>query len=223
MRNLLVLVIAVAIYSLIALPCLGYELIFLPNGQPNQIIIIGFLLSLLWAIKQVHYGISLSGSKATFEEGFGLSFDPAMTKWTIFLLFIEFLAFLDYGHLRLLGIHSDKTFQIIGIIIFIIGLMWLTWVDLYLARHFSSVEREQNIIDNGPFKYIRHPRYTGMVLTKIAFALVFTSFISIVLAVMWLSILSRRTIMEELHLKKLFGESYSNYMRKTWRLLPGIF
>jgi protein-S-isoprenylcysteine O-methyltransferase Ste14 len=60
-------------------------------------------------------------------------------------------------------------------------------------------------------------------VSKIAFALVFASVLGWVLAAAWILILFRQVLMEETHLRDLFGAEYDAYARHTARLLPGVY
>jgi protein-S-isoprenylcysteine O-methyltransferase Ste14 len=78
-------------------------------------------------------------------------------------------------------------------------------------------------ITDGPFRYVRHPRYAGAMAAKIAFPLVFASALGWVLAVAWIALLFRKVLGEETHLRNLFGPEYEAYARHTARLLPGVY
>jgi protein-S-isoprenylcysteine O-methyltransferase Ste14 len=185
--------------------------------------IVGLLLNLLWIIKHIGYGVSLRRTRGGLRKGFGLSFDPLMIMWVIILIVGESLVVIDYAYWHLFDIFREPLLQGTGVVLFVFGLIWLAWVDKYLAAHFAKRDSEQRLIINGPFKYIRHPRYTGLILTKIASALIFSSLIGWIVVLTWIFVLYRRIRLEEPYLKDIFGEEYEKYSKQTWRLLPKIF
>jgi protein-S-isoprenylcysteine O-methyltransferase Ste14 len=70
---------------------------------------------------------------------------------------------------------------------------------------------------------VRHPRYTAILFSGIAFALVFASFLAWALFFVWLVLILRRIRREERHLREIFGADYDAYAAHTARLLPGVF
>ena len=78
-------------------------------------------------------------------------------------------------------------------------------------------------MDQGPFRYVRHPRYAAAMLAKGAFALVFASALGWMLALTWAVLLLKKVSVEEEHLRNMFGNEYEAYAQRTARLLPGIY
>jgi len=95
-------------------------------------------------------------------------------------------------------------------------------------RFFSSVvriqhDRGQTVCESGPYRYVRHPGYVGMIISWIGFPMLLGSAwstIPIVVAIILLLVrtdLEDRTLMEEL-------SGYSQYVQKTHsKLIPGIW
>jgi len=95
-------------------------------------------------------------------------------------------------------------------------------------KFFSSVVRIQNdrghtVCESGPYKFVRHPGYLGMIISWVGFPLIIGSIwstIPIVFAIILLLIRTRledRTLTEEL-------SGYSQYLQKTrYKLIPGIW
>jgi protein-S-isoprenylcysteine O-methyltransferase Ste14 len=80
------------------------------------------------------------------------------------------------------------------------------------------------VIDSGPYRLIRHPSYTGILLIVTGVALCFGNFASVlVLALPNFALLMQRMHIEEAALSRALGESYQRYMSRTKRLIPGIY
>ena len=114
-----------------------------------------------------------------------------------------------------------------GVLLFLAGL-GLRWYSIaYLGKYFTvnvSISPDHRVIDTGPYRFIRHPSYTGALLEFLGFALCLqnlaaltTLMIAVVLA------FSYRIRVEEAVLVDALGENYRRYIRHTKRLIPGIY
>jgi protein-S-isoprenylcysteine O-methyltransferase Ste14 len=102
--------------------------------------------------------------------------------------------------------------------------MLLATVDRpFLRAHFSGGLTNPKIIDRGPYRVVRHPRYLAPTISRIAFALVLASIIARFLFAFWMFAILRRIHREEPHLRRRFGPEYEAYAQRTARLIPGIY
>jgi len=80
------------------------------------------------------------------------------------------------------------------------------------------------LVDSGPYKLIRHPSYTGLLIFIVGVALCFGNVVSaLVLLVPFGALMLRRMRIEEAALSRALGDAYSSYMNRTKRLIPGIY
>lgn len=87
-----------------------------------------------------------------------------------------------------------------------------------------QIASKQELIRNGPYKYIRHPAYTGSILTLLGAAFSFRSpFGLVATAIIVIVIYGYRIRIEERLLEESFGEVYKSYEKETWRLVPHIW
>jgi protein-S-isoprenylcysteine O-methyltransferase Ste14 len=70
---------------------------------------------------------------------------------------------------------------------------------------------------------VRHPRYLGLMGSRIGFALAIASIAAWVFAIGWFFLIRQRIKNEEDHLTNIFGSTYKDYARRTARLLPGVY
>ena len=75
----------------------------------------------------------------------------------------------------------------------------------------------------GPYRLIRHPSYTGLLITLLGLGFIYANWLSL-LVLMGCSLLglSYRIHVEEHVLKAHLGERYQEYMRRTKRLIPFV-
>ena len=108
--------------------------------------------------------------------------------------------------------------ELVGIIIGFWALQTMTMKNLHV---FPEAHAKSVLVTHGPYRFIRHPMYTALLLCT--FAMVFDEF-SYVRLVVWLSLgidLVAKLTYEERLLAQRFQE-YSGYQRRTARLVPYI-
>ena len=86
-----------------------------------------------------------------------------------------------------------------------------------------AVTPEQTVIETGPYRLIRHPSYTGFLITLLGFGLSLTNWLSL-LVIMGCALigLSYRIHVEERVLQEHLGLRYQEYMQRTKRLIPFV-
>ncbi|MFA9466687.1 MAG: isoprenylcysteine carboxylmethyltransferase family protein [Velocimicrobium sp.] len=115
----------------------------------------------------------------------------------------------------------------IGVILTILGILTRVYSVWTLRNFFTlnvQVATVQNIVKTGPYKYIRHPAYTGSIITLSGIAVSFRSLLGIIATVIIISVVyGYRIKVEEKALETSFGSSYEDYERHTWKLFPHIW
>jgi protein-S-isoprenylcysteine O-methyltransferase len=107
------------------------------------------------------------------------------------------------------------------------GLGLRLWAIRVLARWFTvdvTIQDDHRLIRHGPYRYLRHPSYTGALLAFYGLAIGLgdgLSLLAIVLPVTWAFL--RRIRVEEAALTQAFPREYPEYARHSWRLLPFVW
>ncbi len=117
--------------------------------------------------------------------------------------------------------------QIIGLFIIVLGSILFVWARGALGQFYSghvSVIEGQRLVQDGPYRFIRHPAYMGYLMLALGVALGYSSVIGLlaILGLLLPSLLYRINVEEKL-LSEYFGEAYRRYASRTRRLLPGIW
>ena len=87
-----------------------------------------------------------------------------------------------------------------------------------------SVSPDHRVIDTGPYRYIRHPSYSGALLEFLGLALCLQNLAALAAIMIPVAVsFSYRIRVEEAVLAAALGENYRWYMRHTRRLIPGIY
>lgn len=135
------------------------------------------------------------------------------------LLCIAFVIEVDLGVLPfdLPGFYTGALLGV-GLSLFILSLAKLG----RQLSPFPTPKPQSELVSDGIFKYIRHPIYTSIVVSMLAWSLseqsIYQTFISLLILLLFYF----KSIYEEEQLQKKFPE-YTFYMSKTGRFLPKIF
>jgi protein-S-isoprenylcysteine O-methyltransferase Ste14 len=162
-------------------------------------------------------------SRPVLREWWSVSSNPYLIRWVVLLMISELLVYLDYGHWHATAFLERRAFQVLGLGFYVFSAAWQMWTDACLAKYFAKQTIGDLPISNGPFRYIRHPRYAGALASKLALALVFASAVGWLLALAWTVLLLKQIRAEEAHLSQIFGAQYEVYAHRTARLLPGVY
>jgi len=87
-----------------------------------------------------------------------------------------------------------------------------------------AIHTGHTLIEIGPYRYIRHPSYSGALLTMLGFGLALGNWAGLSVALLCLAIAyTYRIAVEEAALTAALGDSYKQYVNRTWRLVPFLF
>jgi protein-S-isoprenylcysteine O-methyltransferase Ste14 len=113
-----------------------------------------------------------------------------------------------------------------GIFLMILGIVIRQWSIVELGRFFSvnvGTQKGQKVVKNGPYKLVRHPSYTGLLLTLIGIGLALQSWGAVIIMILVFGCtFGYRIHIEEKLLISEFNGEYIQYMKKTKRLIPYI-
>ncbi|MBA3962539.1 MAG: isoprenylcysteine carboxylmethyltransferase family protein [Chthoniobacterales bacterium] len=116
---------------------------------------------------------------------------------------------------------------LVGLCLFTAGLILRWWAIVYLGRFFTvnvAIAEDHQLITTGPYRYVRHPSYSGSLLIFLGFALCFQNFFSLVALLIPISAAFLwRIHVEEMALRANFGERYVRYARETYRVIPFVY
>jgi protein-S-isoprenylcysteine O-methyltransferase Ste14 len=86
------------------------------------------------------------------------------------------------------------------------------------------IQPGQRVLDQGLYRYLRHPSYMGTFITVFGYGLALTNWLSLLVMLVLPGLAyGYRMRVEEAALLEAFGEDYRAYMRRTKRLIPFIF
>jgi protein-S-isoprenylcysteine O-methyltransferase Ste14 len=108
-----------------------------------------------------------------------------------------------------------------------LGMALRYWSIAVLGRHFRTTvewEKNQRVVTRGPYRFIRHPSYSGILLFCLGYGAALQNWISLILAFgLPLAALLYRISIEEKALLAGLGEDYRRYREHTKKLIPGVW
>ena len=123
------------------------------------------------------------------------------------------------------GYVRDPVLWGVGLAIWILGLGLAVWARIYLGRNWgmpTSTKEDPELVTSGPYRTIRHPIYTGILLALIGSA--------IAVSVWWLIVVALiggyfiySAFVEERNMTRSFPSAYPEYQHSTKMLIPFIF
>jgi protein-S-isoprenylcysteine O-methyltransferase Ste14 len=102
-------------------------------------------------------------------------------------------------------------------------LVFLVFKENSYASRIVEVDKKQKVISTGPYAFVRHPMYTGVIPMYLCIPLALSSYIALIFFVPVVIVIILRIFDEErLLLKDL--EGYKEYTKKVkYRLIPSVW
>jgi protein-S-isoprenylcysteine O-methyltransferase len=130
-------------------------------------------------------------------------------------------------HWRAGALPHGRLFEITGVVLFAVGLLLRWWAIVTLGRFFTvdvTIEKDHELVERGPFRLVRHPSYTGVLLAFVGFALTLRNWgaLLVILVPIFAAFIHRMNVEEEA-LSRALGSRYAEYMARTKRLIPLVY
>lgn len=128
---------------------------------------------------------------------------------------------LDWGQL-----YTNAAVAWLGVFVTAAGHAFSIWARIHLGKYWSgtvALKYEHKIIDTGPYAFVRHPIYTGLLTSALGSAMAtgtkeaFAGF-----AIMILGYIVKWKREEKLMLQE-FGLAYADYMKRTKTIIPYLY
>ena len=114
-----------------------------------------------------------------------------------------------------------------GIFLILMGAAFRWYSIWVLGKFFTrvvSIQVGQTVVEKGPYRFIRHPSYSGAMLSFLGFGLALTNWLSLGLIILGTVIgYGYRVRIEEQALVEGLGQPYRDYMQHTKRFIPFVF
>jgi protein-S-isoprenylcysteine O-methyltransferase Ste14 len=111
----------------------------------------------------------------------------------------------------------------VGAALTLAGLLFTVWARVELGRNWSgivTVKEGHELITGGPYRFVRHPIYTGLLLAFIGWAIGRVEWRGVLAVVLVLAALWRKLRIEEAWMREQFGDAYLSYSERVAVLVP---
>ncbi len=190
-----------------------------------------FIVLISWATFMIYWAISSLSVKRDIPDSSHLKW-----WWARALVIIVLLILWHYGSISLLSLRAvqfsplnwlsgkNTILNSIGATLTALGIALAIWARIHLGRNWSShpaLKEGHELVTSGPYKLIRHPIYTGVIVA--AFGSTFVSISAIVIFFATLIIFTARIGKEESLMMNQFPNQYLEYKKHTWALIPYVW
>lgn len=190
--------------------------------MPSQI------LTYVWAVWIAFYAIwilaSTSVKRTERRESMATRISYTAVTLVAFVLFAD--PYLSTGFLGLRVIPASRTVQFAGFAIVLAGAAFAFWARFTIGRNWSSnvtIKKDHELIRRGPYAFVRHPIYTGILTMVLGTAIVIGEIRA--LGALGLAFLGFRikSLIEERFMTEQFGEQYADYKARVRALIPLVY
>ena len=114
---------------------------------------------------------------------------------------------------------------VLGALLTMLGVAFACWARYVLGRNWSSVvqvKEDHELIQSGPYRWVRHPIYTGLLLAFFGTGMAIGEWRGAICVVIVAVSFWFKLKLEERWMRDNFGVAYETYMQRTKALIPGL-
>jgi protein-S-isoprenylcysteine O-methyltransferase Ste14 len=180
------------------------------------------IIGYLWALLALYWLIAAFGRNRAQKR------EPAAERLVHVLLMAGGFALLyspdpRFGPLNRRFLSSEPLIPLLAVLLTAVGVGLAIWARAHLGKYWSgdvTIRQEHRLIRSGPYRFVRHPIYSGMLLALIGTVLAIGEYRAIVgFAVILLGFIKKAT-KEESFLQIQFGADFDEHKRHTGFFLP---
>ncbi|HLO33209.1 MAG TPA: isoprenylcysteine carboxylmethyltransferase family protein [Anaerolineales bacterium] len=160
----------------------------------------------------------------SFERG---QFDQRSTVYIGIAYLISMLALLLSWFFNLFGVGKlPASVGWLGVAIALSGVLVRWWANRALGAFYTrtlKVTENQFIVQEGPYRLIRHPGYLGSILMWVGVAAATANWIVLIIVLIVMLVVYVYRIENEEKMLASAQPDYAEYRKHTWRLIPLIY
>jgi protein-S-isoprenylcysteine O-methyltransferase Ste14 len=184
-----------------------------PSAKQVNAVSLRIVVSALWIAFGLYWLIAAAGAKQGSRR---IAFPPGLL---VLVAVILLRVFRPGG----LVVHSVPL-QIVGLILLLDGMALAVWARIYLGRNWGmpmTRKAEPELVTSGPYHFVRHPIYSGLLVAILGTALATEVYWLIALPVMGAYFIYSATVEERL-MTTAFPADYPSYKEHTKMLVPFV-
>ncbi|MEU4194817.1 isoprenylcysteine carboxylmethyltransferase family protein [Kribbella sp. NPDC026611] len=111
--------------------------------------------------------------------------------------------------------------ELVADILLVMGTAWSVWSLRTLGKNLSVIAQARDVVAHGPYRWVRHPLYTGEIISSLGLAIVAGT---VPAAIAWLLLVTLQTYRARTEEQVLLATlpTYASYRSGTAALLPGL-
>ena len=180
------------------------------------------IIGCLWAVFALYWFI------AAFRQNRVQKREPAAERFVHILFMIGGFALLfspdpRFGRLNQRFLPLSPLLDLAGILLTAAGVAFAIWARAHLGKYWSAqitIRQEHRLIRTGPYRFIRHPIYTGMLLALLGAVFAVGEYRAILGFSIILLGFFKKARKEELFLQTQFGGDFDEHKRQTGFFFP---
>jgi protein-S-isoprenylcysteine O-methyltransferase Ste14 len=180
------------------------------------------ILRWVWLAWIIYWFGSAWGTRRTVRRE---PFVQRLSTIVVMVLAVGLLGLVDerFGFLGQRFVPDSESVRRVGLVLTLAGLAFTVWARIHLGQFWSArvgLKEDHELIQSGPYAWVRHPIYSGILVAVIGSAVVagdYRALLAVVLVWVGLSLKARR---EEKLLSEHFGEAFVQYRQRTGALVP---
>jgi len=177
------------------------------------------VISSLWVVFWIYWLAAAIGTKSARSlSGRHAGVGARVAVVVLILLVLRTNVLQDHN----IGVVDNPLLQGIGLGVFVLGLAVAVWARQYLGRNWGTPMSEKvdpELVTAGPYRFVRHPIYSGLILAMIGTALAIGIYWLVAGALVAAYFVYSASV-EERTMARLFPATYPAYKRSTKMLIP---
>jgi len=196
----------------VGLPLLGWGLTDIPGFMANparlSYVVLVILIQAVLVIRWPEVGRQgRAGTQTVRQQRIVVVLMQALSLAIIILA--------PYCDRRAIAVMADVTYlRYLGLALFALGFIGINWAEATLGKQFSvqvTLQEDHQLVTSGPYRYLRHPRYACILLYNLGLALLFRSWLALLLLGLLVVVLLWRIQDEEALMRQGFGAEWDSY------------
>jgi protein-S-isoprenylcysteine O-methyltransferase Ste14 len=186
------------------------------------------IIGISWIIFWLYWIVSAFGSKKS--TGSNISHIKQFVGIRVILIVLVVILTPLFNRLpysfknHYLAATNNETVLVLGFIMFLLGLFVAVWARIYLGKNWGmpmTQKQDPELVTSGPYRYIRHPIYSGILLMALGSAFDVNIYWLLVFIIAGFFFIYSAVAEEQLMMKQ-FPKVYPSYKRKTKMLIPFV-
>ncbi len=182
------------------------------------------IVSFSWIMLFLVWGITALTTKPTRARDTPLSRLTYLIP-TMLAYFLMFSPRFRIGGLGQTWIQRDAQQEAVGTALTVIGVGIAIWARLSIGSNWSggvTIKEGHQLVCWGPYAWVRHPIYSGIILAMIGTALLNRRWAGVAAVVLISTTFYFKSLIEEQVMRRLFGQQYDEYCARTGAFLPHL-